>query len=459
MTPVKEFLPRLIARDCARAEAKIRSWLNSYLRPRIAGWEAQSEVDPAFLHAEILAELNRQGFLSLWMPKILGGRGLHPYSMNIFHREVAQVCLGVTNIVGAHYAALLLLSLTRDLRALRDVISRIRAGEKSGKAYVLATAVTDPSAGTDYEDPELFQLGKFSCKAERDPTQPGGYRVSGSKAFISNGPWCAEMIALFPTAQKDFVVTRIAAGASGVSIGRPEKKLGQHLCPASQIFFDNVAVLPEHVVLCPEHFATKEAFSFFAENLNRDFLTLSRASVAMMANGVMDGVAEELNRYAPKRGEDALAVGKILAQAFQTRFQAESAARQVNEHGPFRETWSRTSLCFSAYVPQWIQSMLGKLLTTRAFSRRARDKLRLAAKQTHAEELLKIASAAKWRTAQVAHRACLSAMQFLGNSPALNKSARDSLLLQIYEGTTTLNQRHAGALRDSTAESIHRDFV
>ncbi|HEX4925613.1 MAG TPA: acyl-CoA dehydrogenase family protein, partial [Bdellovibrionales bacterium] len=141
--------------DMQRGRQLGRAFAKEFLRSRLPEWEARIAREPEWFPAELLSELNRRRFFSLWLPKFLGGGGLTPLSYLAMSEELAGDCLGVTNIVGAHYVALAMISASDNLTLLAKLIEDIKAGERAGSPCIFATAVTEPDAGSDLEDWEL----------------------------------------------------------------------------------------------------------------------------------------------------------------------------------------------------------------------------------------------------------------------------------------------------------------
>ncbi|MEQ1877798.1 MAG: acyl-CoA dehydrogenase family protein, partial [Bdellovibrionia bacterium] len=181
-------LPQWIRSDVARGRALGRAFRKEVLEANNLLWDKRAAVDHTAVSAEVLNELNRRRFFSLWLPKFLGGGGLSPLSYLAMTEEVAEGCLGTANILGAHYVALALASATDDLKTLRFLTGRIRRGEIDGRPCVLATAITEPDAGSDLEDWDLLPAAKVQTKCTRTDT---GFTLNGSKQFISNAPYAS----------------------------------------------------------------------------------------------------------------------------------------------------------------------------------------------------------------------------------------------------------------------------
>jgi alkylation response protein AidB-like acyl-CoA dehydrogenase len=106
---------------------------------------------------------------------------------------------------------------------------------------VCAVAMTEPGTGSDLQ----------AIKTRATPTA-SGFRVSGSKTFVSNGQQCDLVIVVARTSD--------APGARGISLvlvesdrpafhrGRKLDKLGQHSADTSELFLDGVEVPRENLL-------------------------------------------------------------------------------------------------------------------------------------------------------------------------------------------------------------------
>jgi alkylation response protein AidB-like acyl-CoA dehydrogenase len=142
-----------------------------------------------------------------------------------------------------------------------------------GKAYLLERfsvdqigcwAITEPDHGTDALDPgrQIFHpggtYGRPNCVARISADK---VVISGQKsAWVSNGP-VAEVCVLYcsadtgngPDPQKGAVLL-VPLNLKGVSRGRPLDKMGQRALPQGEIFFDDVEIPLDHVLVGPDAF-------------------------------------------------------------------------------------------------------------------------------------------------------------------------------------------------------------
>ncbi len=152
-----------------------------------------------------------------------------------------------------------------------------------------AWALTEPGAGSD-------AFGSMSTRARR---VDGGWRLSGSKTFITNAPY-ADVFVVYarvdegPTADaravRAFVVER---GAQGLATGLPMKKMGMHTSPTGEIFLDDVFV-PGDQLLGEEHADSERTAA-------KTSLKGERFGMTPMCLGIVDRCLDESLRYAKER--------------------------------------------------------------------------------------------------------------------------------------------------------------
>lgn len=111
-------------------------------------------------------------------------------------------------------------------------------------AMVGAHAITEPDAGSD-------MMNMATTAVRRDDE----FIVTGTKAFVSNGP-IADLLVVYARTGKPGDVSGITAflvrrDSPGLSVGRPIAKMGLRSAPLAEIFLDNVSVSADHVIGTP----------------------------------------------------------------------------------------------------------------------------------------------------------------------------------------------------------------
>ena len=153
------------------------------------------------------------------------------------------------------------------------------------EGLLFAYAATEPAAGSD--------LAALRTTADRvsENGRIAGYRITGSKQWISNGGIAGaySVLALTPSGPSWFVVE---AGAPGFSHDQPEEKHGIRLSNTAALSFDNVYVDAERLVGGVEGQGLIQALTVFG---------YTRLMVAAFALGAGRAALDEARRYSTER--------------------------------------------------------------------------------------------------------------------------------------------------------------
>jgi alkylation response protein AidB-like acyl-CoA dehydrogenase len=185
-------------------------------------------------------------------------------------------------------------------------------------------AVTEPDHGSDsltvterhFGDPRL----KANCVARREGDE---YVVSGQKAaWVSNGT-IATVATLFCTVDqsqgfKGGGVCLVPLDLGGVSRGKPLDKLGQRALNQGEIFFDDVRIPADYMIVGPE------AYSAVVETV----LTLANASMGAIFVGLARAALEYALTYAKERVQGGVPIFEhqsVKARLFKIFMQVEAA--------------------------------------------------------------------------------------------------------------------------------------
>ncbi len=395
---------------------------------------------------DLLREACRRRIFSLCLPRSMGGQGASVLALNIGLERLARSCLGVANLLAVHGLALGVLGAVGALSQLRQIATQIVEGERVERPYLLSTAATEPEAGTDIEDIDLLESARLTCQAS---AVSGGWSISGTKVFVSNGSLASAHVVIAPTDRKRPVITLSAflveRDRPGFSVTRIEHKLGQRACPTAELRFDDCRV-PE------THKLNQRSVAGKALDL---VLGASRASVAAFGAGAAHGVLDDCLRLygasstGPSHGKSGGESSALFSQMWQN---ARLARTSYIEAVLANTCFGLTSLMQVAILRQldrfvppgigaWATSF--RLFESPLLNREARrwlDHLSLeqvAAASAHA-------SAAKIACSRLALENCKLASELLGpvatiESTGIPKRWRDARLLAIYEGTNELN--------------------
>lgn len=193
-------------------------------------------------------------------------------------------------------------------------------GTEQQKAYYLpkmasgelvgAIAMTEPGAGSD------LQGIRTTATA-----QGGGYRINGSKTFISNGFLAGVVLVVCKTdpsqgARGTSILIVETKDCEGFQVGRVLDKMGMKAQDTSELFFDNVQVAAEQLL------GGVEGQGFF--QLMAD-LPYERTIIGVSGLAAMEGAYEAALAYTRERQ----AFGKSVFDFQNTRFKLAEIATQI----------------------------------------------------------------------------------------------------------------------------------
>jgi len=356
--------------------------LRRFVDERLIPLEAKVAENDS-IPADALAEMRALGLFGLSIPEEYGGLGL---SMEDECRAMFEFCrcspafrsaFGTNVGIGSQGLAMFGTESQK-----RKWLPGIASGE-----IVTSFALTEPEAGSD--------SGAVRTRAVRDG---GHYVLHGSKRYITN----ANRASLFTVMARTNPEVKGGAGVSaflvpsdlpGVSVGKPEKKMGQQGAHICDVNFDGARV-PAENMLGEEG----QGFRIAMQVLDRGRLHISSVCV-----GVAERLIEESVRYAAERKQ----FGQPIASF------------------------------------QMIQSMLAD---SRAEANAARAMtLEAARKRDAGGDVTMDAAAAKLFASEMVGRVADRAVQIFGGSGyvadhGIERFYRDVRIFRLYEGTSEIQR-------------------
>ncbi|NGP06091.1 acyl-CoA dehydrogenase [Rhodococcus sp. 14C212] len=268
--PVERLLPTPEAYDLIELT---RDVADKVLAPRVVEHE-RNETFPE----GVFPALGAAGLLSLPYPEEFGG-GNQPY----------EVYLQVLEELGARWAAVAVAVSVHGLSCFAlathgtDEQKNKWLPDMLGGDTIGAYSLSEPQAGSD--------AAALACRAT---AVDGGYRISGSKAWITNGGK-ADFYTLFArtsdAGSKGISCFLVPAGTEGLSFGKPEEKMGLHAIPTTTAHYDD-AFVPGERRIGAEGQGLPIAFSA---------LDSGRLGIAAVAVGLAQAALDEATAYAKER--------------------------------------------------------------------------------------------------------------------------------------------------------------
>ena len=361
----------------------VRRFVAERLRPLEAEVEAQDAIPD-----DVTAEMKAMGLFGLSIAEEYGGLGLTMLEEVKVAIELGRTTPAFRSSFGTNVgigSQGLVMAGSPEQKA--EWLPRIASGE-----IITSFALTEPDVGSD--------SGAVKTKAVWDPgsgSGAGAYRLSGTKRFITNADKADLFTVMARTGDAPggrgvsaFLVPRDLAG---VSIGEPEKKMGQKGARVADVIFDDVVVPVENRLG-----AEGEGFKIAMRVLDRGRLHISAVCVGVAERLISDCVA-----YASERKQ----FGKPIA-----------------EH-------------------QLIQAMIADS-KTEALAARALV-LETAAAKDDSKDVVMESAAAKYFASEMVGRVADRAVQIYGGAGyiadyGIERLYHDVRLFRIYEGTSQIQQ-------------------
>ena len=211
----------LMVRDSAR------SYCQSALMPRVRDAARYERFD-----REILSEMGSLGLLGATLPEVYGGSNLGHVAYGLIAREVERVDSGYRSAMSVQSSLVMYPILAYGTEAQRQkYLPKLAEGRLVG-----CFGLTEPNHGSD--------PGSMQARAVR---VDGGFRLNGSKTWITNSP-IADLAIVW--AKLDQVIRGfiVEADASGFSAPKIEGKLALRASTTGEIVLDDVYV-PEDALL------------------------------------------------------------------------------------------------------------------------------------------------------------------------------------------------------------------
>jgi acyl-CoA dehydrogenase len=355
----------------------VRRFVAERLRPL----EAEVEANDA-IPEDVVAEMKAMGLFGLSIAEEYGGLGLTMLEEARVAIELGRTTPAFRSTFGTNVgigSQGLVMAGTPEQKAAW--LPRIASGE-----VVTSFALTEPDVGSD--------SGSVKTRAVRDGDV---YRLSGSKRYITNADKADLFTVMARTGEEAggrgvsaFLVPR---DLPGVSVGEPEKKMGQKGAKVADLNLDDVAVPAANRLG-----AEGEGFKIAMRVLDR-----GRLHIAAVCVGVAERLIADCVAYATERKQ----FGKPIA-----------------EH-------------------QLIGAMIADS-KTEALAARALV-LETAARKDAGDDVVMESAAAKYYASEMVGRVADRAVQIYGGAGyiadyGIERLYRDVRLFRIYEGTSQIQQ-------------------
>lgn len=330
---------------------------------------------------ELVSEMRALGLFGLTIPEEFGGLGLTMEEEVLVAFELGWTSPAFRSLIGTNNgigSLALLLEGTRDQK--ERYLPRLASGDLIG-----AFALTEPEAGSDAR--------ALKTKARREGDV---YILNGTKRFITNAQRAGLFTVFARTSENSggisaFLVER---AADGLSLGKPERKMGQHGAHVCDVIFEECRIPASALLGATEG----TGFATAMRVLDR-----GRLHIAAICVGVAQRLIHESLKHARQRRQFGKTLGEFqLIQAMLADSRTESYAAQT--------------MVVDA-----------------------------ARKRDLGERIVQEAACAKYFASEMVGRVADRAVQIFGGSGyirdfAVERFYRDVRLFRLYEGTSQIQQ-------------------
>ncbi|VVD62056.1 acyl-CoA dehydrogenase [Pandoraea eparura] len=364
-------------------QASVERFIQERLVPAEDIVEEQDDVP-----ADIVDDMRTLGLFGLSIPEEFGGIGLSMSQEVQVAYALGQTALAFRSVVGTNIgigSQGILMDGTPEQKAA--FLPRIASGE-----LIVSFALTEPDAGSD--------AASLRTRAVRDGDD---YLLTGTKRFITNAPRAGAFTLMARTGDAGaggisaFIVP---AGLPGLSLGKPDKKMGQRGTKTCDVNLDGVRVPAANIIGGVPGMGFKTAMKI---------IDRGRLHVSALACGMANRILSESIAYAAQRKQFGKRIGDFqLVQAMLADSQAELLAG-----------WSLVQAAASKYDAKPVG--------------------------VSDPEVSMQASCAKMFTTEMVGRVADRGVQIHGGAGYINEYKverfyRDVRLLRLYEGTTQIQQ-------------------
>jgi alkylation response protein AidB-like acyl-CoA dehydrogenase len=352
----------------------VRAFCEKELAPYAAEVDEKGE-----LRWEAIHKMPQLGLTGLQVPEEYGGANMDTVSVALAIEELGRVCGSTALSIAAHNGLGCGPIVRWGTQAQKDqYLPRLTSGD-----YLGSLALTEPNAGSD------LRGVKTTAKRVGDE-----WVINGHKAWITN-PMYAPVIVTHCRAGDDsgFHMILIEPDRAGVTIHKPEKKMGVRGSPTQQIVFENVRVPAENLL-------GKESGGLYQVLQTLDS---GRITIAALSVGLAQAAYEAAVRYAQERE----AFGKPIAHFQAIQWMIADAEVEIEA---------------------------SRVLTMKA-----------AWLKDQGRDFSKAAAIAKLKASEVAEKVCFAAIQIHGSYGysqefPVERIYRDQRLMTIGEGTSEIQR-------------------
>lgn len=228
---------------------------------------------------EIIKKAWELGIMNIAIPEKFGGLGLGSFEDVLIAETLGQGCLGMTTSITVNNLGMYPIILGGTDAQIQEFCPRFLESPK-----LISFGLTEPGSGSD--------AGSLSTTVREEGDY---YILNGSKMWITNAGY-ADLFTVFCTINKEMkskgtLCLVVDAKSPGVSLGKPENKMGQRASDTRAIMFENVKVPKKNLIG-----KIGEGFKIALKTLDH-----TRPPIAASAVGAAQAALTHSLRYAKER--------------------------------------------------------------------------------------------------------------------------------------------------------------
>lgn len=300
-------------------EREVRTRTREVVAEHVAPGAAERDRDRAFAHESYQA-LARAGLAGLLAPEEYGGTGDSTVAYAAAMEEITAGCAATSLVymTQAHAAYPILHAGSPELA--RTYVPGLVDGSRYG-----SLGVTEPEAGSD--------ASSLRTRAEPETGPDGrvtGYRISGSKTFITTGDR-ADVVVCFATldpraGRRGITAFVIDGDAPGLVRGAPFAKMGMHGSSTAELFLERTPVPVTHR-LGPEG----EGWSIVVSSVTKSRISAAAQGVGLARGAYVHALAALHRAQGPTLPPDvAAALAEMRGRVLAARLVLLAVAREVD---------------------------------------------------------------------------------------------------------------------------------
>lgn len=319
----------------------LKDTVHRFARERLVPLEEQVAEENC-IPDQVVQEMRDLGLFGLTVPEAYGGMGLSVAEEVEVLIELTWASVAFRSLIGINLGVGsqgLVMDGTEAQK--REWLPRIASGE-----VIAAFALTEPDSGSD--------AAALTTRAERDGD---GYRLNGTKRFITNAPQAGLITVMARTAPERLpgnghvTAFLVPADAPGVRIGKKDRKMGQAGAISADVHLDDVWA-PRESILGGEE---GQGFRTAMKVLDRGRIHVSSVCIGQARRILHEALAFAMDRkqFGQPIAEFQL-IQAMLADSQADLYAAECMVRETARRHSAGERVSREASCCKMFASEMV---------------------------------------------------------------------------------------------------------